>query len=419
MLHFLHQLHPNSFFSLMGADRGVEGVASVGSKTIFFMGEYRYTLEKYNGPASRYTCPNCGKKKVYSRYIDTQTGKHLPERFGRCNREDNCGYHLKPYKDSYANKKAFERRFGRSKRIFPVTQRKPSEANYIPSEIRDKSLKGYEANSLVTFLKGLVGEDIAQSLIQRFQIGTSHHWPGATVFWLIDEQDQVRGGQIALFDEDGHTMKASLAGGEKKRLTSWVHYALTANYHKRGKPIPEWLEGYSKNASKFPCLFGLPQLKLESATKPIAIVEAPKTAIIATAYLPQYIWLAVGAKTWLNSERLSAIRGRKVVLFPDNGAYQEWSEKAQQLSSLARFNVSDLLEQEGVEKGSDLADYLVKYPISAFQPTKQEIVKQEELIPEVKEPVYSIPDYKQPLSLMVEHNPNLERLIDTFSLTII
>jgi rubredoxin len=59
------------------------------------------TLEKYKGLGSRHTCPACGAKKVFVRYVDTETGRYLADHVGRCNRESNCGYHFKP-KDYFA-----------------------------------------------------------------------------------------------------------------------------------------------------------------------------------------------------------------------------------------------------------------------------------------------------------------------------
>ncbi len=57
---------------------------------------HRFSLEKYKGITSRFTCPNCGHKNIFSRYIDNDTGAYLHEKVGRCNREDKCGYHYKP-----------------------------------------------------------------------------------------------------------------------------------------------------------------------------------------------------------------------------------------------------------------------------------------------------------------------------------
>ena len=41
--------------------------------------KYRYTLEKYRGIKSRYTCPQCGRKYVFTRYIDTETNQYISD----------------------------------------------------------------------------------------------------------------------------------------------------------------------------------------------------------------------------------------------------------------------------------------------------------------------------------------------------
>ena len=68
------------------------------------MVNYKYILEPYKGQNTRYTCPSCGHKKVFVRYIDTETGEHLGEDIGRCGREVKCGYHKKPNSNGIAIK---------------------------------------------------------------------------------------------------------------------------------------------------------------------------------------------------------------------------------------------------------------------------------------------------------------------------
>ena len=116
------------------------------------------------------------------------------------------------------------------------------------------------------------------------------------------------------------------------------------------------------------CLFG--EHLLQDITKPVAIVESEKTAVIASVYLPQFIWLAVGSLTNLNAEKCNILKGRTVTLFPDLNGFEKWSSKAKELSHIATFNVSDLLERKATEaereQGFDLADYLIKLEVKAF-----------------------------------------------------
>ena len=61
------------------------------------MNTYRFTFERYRGLSTRYTCPQCGRKHTFTRYIDTENNNnYLSERVGKCNRLDKCGYHYTP-----------------------------------------------------------------------------------------------------------------------------------------------------------------------------------------------------------------------------------------------------------------------------------------------------------------------------------
>ena len=58
--------------------------------------EYSTKLEPYKGQATRYTCPSCGKRREFVRYIYAANGEHIHENVGRCNRVQRCGYHYTP-----------------------------------------------------------------------------------------------------------------------------------------------------------------------------------------------------------------------------------------------------------------------------------------------------------------------------------
>ena len=61
------------------------------------MSNYRYQLEKYRGRGTRYTCPQCGRKQSFTRYIDTYNDNiYINDSVGMCNRIDKCGYHYTP-----------------------------------------------------------------------------------------------------------------------------------------------------------------------------------------------------------------------------------------------------------------------------------------------------------------------------------
>ena len=62
------------------------------------MTQYRYQLERYRGRSTRHVCPQCGRKNVFTRYIDTENNNtYISDNVGKCNRLDKCGYHYTPH----------------------------------------------------------------------------------------------------------------------------------------------------------------------------------------------------------------------------------------------------------------------------------------------------------------------------------
>lgn len=311
------------------------------------MSEHKYILEPYKGMNTRYRCPSCQQRdKTFSLYIDKETGEHIHPTVGRCNRESNCGHHYTPKQYFQDNNISFDTQ-PKPYKPRPVTPQ-PKPVSFIPVEVLKASLNptAFEVNHFVKFLINLFGVGVASQLVSRYFIATSKHWNGATVFWQIDTQGNIRTGKIMLYSPT--TGKRVI---EPFNHINWVHKALK-------QPEFELRQ----------CLFG--EHLLIDKTKPVAIVESEKTAVIASVYLPQFIWVAVGSLTSLNDEKCSILKGRTVTLFPDLNGFEKWNNKAKKLSHLATFTVSDLLERKASEaerkQGFDLADYLIKFNYKEF-----------------------------------------------------
>lgn len=322
------------------------------------MKQYKYILEPYRGMKTRYHCPSChDRERTFSLYIDTETGEHVHPSVGRCNRESNCGYHYTP--KQYFEDNRISSGTGRREpyKPQPITV-KPKPISFIPfNEFKASlSLEALEGNHFVKYLIKLFGAENTGALVSRYFIASSSYWKGATVFWQIDARGKIRTGKIMLYSPDtGKRVK------EPFNHINWVHKALkVADFELKQ------------------CLFG--EHLLADKTKPVAIVESEKTAVIASAYLPQFIWVAVGSLTNLNEEKCSVLKGRTVTLFPDLNGFEKWSEKAKALSEIAAVTVSDLLEKKATEgerkQGLDLADYLIRFSLNEFQPLANEVKKQ-------------------------------------------
>lgn len=297
------------------------------------MHPHPFTLQPYKGMKTRYTCPNCRKTKTFTRYIDTETNQQLADHVGRCNREVKCGYHYTPKQYFQDNPAPL-----RSSVPYTPVQKKP--VSYIDREVFKASLQAYEFNHLITFLSSFLGASTAYELAEAYFIGSSKHWAGATVFWQLDQKLKVRAGKIMLYNPaNGKRVK------EPFSHITWVHRVLN---------LPDF--------ELQQCFFG--EHLLTQSSKRVAIVESEKTALIASAFEPAFIWLASGSINQLTPEKCKVLQGRKVYLFPDINATDKWRLKARELSHITRFIVSDELEKiatdEDRQQGLDLADYLLR-----------------------------------------------------------
>lgn len=338
------------------------------------MNEHKYILEPYTGMNTRYRCPSCQQRdKTFSRYIDTETGEHIHPTVGRCNREINCGYHYRPKHYFQDNNISFDTPQHKVTKPRPViSSQKP--VSFIPVEVFRASLKAHEKNHFVEFLINLFGVEVASQLVSLYFIATSKYWNGATVFWQIDTQGKVRTGKIMLY--------SPITGKRVKEPFNHIYWA-----HKALKQ-PEY--------ELKQCFFG--EHLLIEKVKPVAIVESEKTAIIASVYLPQFIWVAVGSLTNLNAEKCCILKGRNVTLFPDLNGFDKWSSRAKELSHLANFSVSDLLERKATEaekkQGFDLADYLINFNYKEFTPIESDVTEQ----PLFVQPIVKVIEQPEPVS---------------------
>ena len=340
------------------------------------MDDYRYKLEK---GSKKYHCPDCGEKR-FVRYLDGETGDYLPEQYGRCDRESKCSYHLNPYTDGYAKEMREQEQGNRSE--LPNNW-KPQRKKAIPQPTPEPVFFDFETFKQTLQPERYGNNRFVQNLLHRvpfsfevnevtkviqfYRLGTiaKGYRAGATAFPFIDINQNVRAVQVKQFDESNHTTG-----------TDFLHSIIEKHHTHNNKPLPEWLASYTKQDKRISCLFGA-HLLSKYTNNPVALVEAPKTAVYGTLYfgLPEtpesLIWLAIYNKSSFSFDKIKSLQGRFVYVFPDlskdGNTFKEWETKAKDYETLlpqTRFIFSDLLEQLAPERdkseGSDLADYLIK-----------------------------------------------------------
>jgi hypothetical protein len=315
------------------------------------MSKYRYTLEQYKGMSTRYRCPICQQKnKTFSLYIDSVTGEHIHNTVGRCDRESSCGYHYTPKQYFQDNKILFDKSHTNIYTSKPF-KNQTNFTSHISIEIFKASLcsAAFETNHFVKFLIKMFGDIVVSKLISNYFIATSKYWKGATVFWQIDANGKVRTGKIMLYNP--------ATGKRVKKPHNYIHWA-----HKAlEQPLFELKQ----------CLFG--EHLIIDKTKPIALVESEKTAIIMSVFKPEYSWLATGSKSGFKYEFLEPIKEFKIVAFPDKSEYNDWLHKATELNGFGfKIAVNDWLEKQNkYEAGTDLADVYINELSNVKQPKKR------------------------------------------------
>jgi len=340
------------------------------------MSEYRFHLEKYRS-GSKIDCPSCGKKRYFVRYIDKQGMVRFPSTVGKCDHEQSCGFHCTPREYFRDNPEAMPNddcRIGQAFRQSVVhTRPAPVEPSYIPDGIVRASMSHYDKNPLYQYLCGVFDAEETMRLFNLYRVGTSARWGGSTVFWQTDETGKVRTGKIMLYNPStGRRVK------EPQACVSWAHAELR---------LPDF------NLRQ--CLFGQHLLPLYP-DRTVFIVESEKSAVIASHYMPDVLWLATGSKNGcFHVQTVEVLRGRDVILLPDLGATDAWREKVPIFQPVCRsVAVSTMLEDMATDEqrsqGLDIVDFLLATP------TRRQILLQ-----------------------MIARNPCIQQLIDELDLELV
>jgi RNA polymerase subunit RPABC4/transcription elongation factor Spt4 len=265
-------------------------------------------------------CPACGKN-TFNPYLNTD-GDMLHPTSGRCDRENNCGYHLTPREFFLQGGSGIGAGEWKS-------WSRTAKTDYIPEVIVRKSLAGFRNSNLYRFFFRRYGLDVSDKVFLEYRVGSCRSIPFGTVFWQTDRQGMVRSGKIMGYNSD--------TGRRVHGAISWAHKELG-------------LDGYCLKQ----CLFG--EHLVGEWNGEIGVVESEKTAMIMRIERPDIFWLASGGSHGIGQDKMSVLEGRKVLLMPDNGMYDIWKEKSRALRRMMRVKVSDYCEKN-LKKGEDIADF--------------------------------------------------------------
>lgn len=277
------------------------------------MVSYNYHLSRQ---VRKYICPQCGKK-TFTPYCDKNDNIVNLAIYGRCDRENNCGYIKYPHglqkpKNEPKNdpKKALE----------------PMRLNVIPQIDLESNLFRWALT--------LIPLPDAIKAWQRYKVGKAGQF---VIFWQINEKGEVHAGKLIPYSDDGHRRKDN-----GTPPTMWVHKVPKYKPFIMGEDLDQ-------------CFFG--QHLLTPDVKEVCIVESEKTAIMMSVFDARgRTYLATGGSGNLNNLCEKAVkRGlflhKKVILIPDNGQIKNWQKTALKYG----FIMNDICDNCS-EVGCDILD---------------------------------------------------------------
>ena len=297
---------------------------------------YKYTLSKYEaGGRNRYTCPHCGQRKCFSRYVDTGTNESLEYNVGKCDHVNSCGYHYTPsefFRDHPARRPTDWQETAETRPAKPLPAPPPPRplCTVDPTYVNRSQSPRSQFVSWLTMRFPAKAEAIHKALCD-YHLGATRD--GGVIFWQIDPQGRVRSGKVMHYGTDGH----------RTGNPYWVHTLL----QRQGQLPTDW--------TLTQCLFGEHLLSQRPADT-VCLVESEKTAIICALFYPSFLWLATGGCGQLSVEKLKRLIGRKVVVYPDSGALEKWETQLKLTQGLSYTLVRQL---ETYPPNTDLADLML------------------------------------------------------------
>ena len=227
-----------------------------------------------------------------------------------------------------------------------------------------KKIKENERNDFNVSFEEYINSTSVNSVFTKYITEKTHQFLNKNFTNYFDIRGVLRGYMetsvcFPFFNYDNEFVTAQIIkyGKDGKRIKS----DFSTNWYHTYKPIKKALNLNEKDKYSVPinCFFGENYLK--GSNNIVAIVEAPKTAVILKEIYPNIDWIATAGEQALFNKNLEVLKGKEVVLFPDAHS-TKWSDFAKKQG----LNVCEILDIESVQKGSDIADFIFEDSADVF-----------------------------------------------------
>ncbi len=314
------------------------------------MGQFLYELNS----KEKVTCPSCGEDGRFVRYFNTSTKRFLEGDYGRCDRENDCGYHKKPERNRPLKLNMNEE----------VEAQNLYDSDFIPEHWYNDFHKNPKniPNVLLRGLTERFGKKKVYEVYKKYNLGT--FYGGATVFPY--RTFFLHTAKIIWYDEN---LKRKKTGDGN--YPQWIHNARYGEY------ICEF------DGRRTVPFFGthlILDINFDKANTYIGLVESEKTAIIMSIFFPKIIWLASGGLSHLNKMRFFPFHLCKILVFPDMGIVKNenlstrdvWETKLREGQTVSDFLfkfvpyipyfMPTIKREEWEDDGMDVVDFILEYP---------------------------------------------------------
>ncbi|AFK04326.1 hypothetical protein Emtol_3197 [Emticicia oligotrophica DSM 17448] len=273
------------------------------------MSEYPFRFEK--SPKKKGTCPACKQSQKF-RYYEDLNGQRIGEQFGKCDRENSCGYHHKPKLSDITSES--------------VINVKSEKSIIYPDKTWLQNFDLWLSNSSSYFHQYCMTLGISIEHLKKHSVATDQN--GKTVFIFINNENRVVNAKWMLYDIAGHRIKDTKGYSMKQPADDKYKYKM--------------------------CLYGEDLLD-STKQNTVVIVESEKTKVIASYFYPEFDWVACSSSSGLTDEKISVLFGRKIIWLCDADKAGRSNSSIKKLQSYQLdFEIIDLFPEQ--EDGYDIAD---------------------------------------------------------------
>lgn len=313
-----------------------------------------------SGKAQVYTtCPRCSHTRKARNKRKKCLSINLDKQVWYCH---NCGWKGALGKDDYTS----NYRPRSITKHLDVQHKDPKFWTLISDDV-DISLNqiGQPLDALFHFLCQHWPKNIVRKTMQLCRIGFHNllvqpnplvqgRYIPCTVYWQIDAQQRVRTGKLQRYLPNGKR-------DPKETNSLWVHKIFKEQCSQSADPE---LKELANQWELRQCLYGEHLLKLDpNKERTVCLVEGQKNMLIGALWKPQHIWMAAGCADGLNAEKVSCLKDRHVIVFPDLDKHEKWTQQIPTLG-LTHYEISDIVPKyahpdDGPK--ADIADVILRW----------------------------------------------------------